>query len=571
MPDTYQFIKYSSDSSIASIAKKGGSGAVICFDLEDSISDLFDEKRNYSIKQEYRLLLNKIIQTAVAGSGDFKIGIRINSSGSGLQDLDIACIPANSKIHSILIPKVEYAADIDTVVEKLKTANILFDEVIPLIESRKGLHNVEEILNSTYKLTKVGFGHCDYNLSIGAFPFFHQDAIEYWKWVSRLLGFLRPRNITFINSAYLNLNDTDFFKRMLSYLKFLCGEAFGQFTLTHQQTLLCADPCIPDFDIKNGIAGNRLNLGVTKEMLNGLISSYENDNKGLGFTISPETGILISPHEYYSAKQHLRNRSEKEVNFTFVGGCFPVQGDILFEDIFHQALRKTLEEKLHVHANVNIIRYEKFSNCLEKIAVYAHDNPVDVLVFHIRPEPFLRLIKLYYKYLDYSNKLCHSLNLPFLKVLNPEKYDLLLLSRRYSYPDKGNRPKKYNVLLNLNYIFGYLIGNQRYALKKYLSLVDDVLDFCHKQHIKVIMLGPALRSEAMVETLFSTKLESFMSEAMKQRNVQYVFGMEKHQDRHIQYFNANGIHAAKPYHDLIARRLHEELEAYIGSLSKAGQ
>jgi hypothetical protein len=60
-----------------------------------------------------------------------------------------------------------------------------------------------------------------------------------------------------------------------------------------------------------------------------------------------------------------------------------------------------------------------------------------------------------------------------------------------------------------------------------------------------------------------------MSEAMQQRNVNYVFGMEKHQDRNIQYFDANGIHAAKPYHDLIAQRLHEELEAYIGSLSKA--
>lgn len=559
MFDIYQFIKYNSETTIESIKKKGESGAVICFDLEDSIYNWIDETEGNNLKQKYRKWLNRIIAGLNEHLTPVKIGIRINSFESGQQQFDLDSIPRGSKIHSLLIPKVEDSFQIDTVADGLVARNIVVNELIPIIESRKGLINLRNIIGAKYQVSKVGFGHCDYNLSIGAFPFFHQDTLEYWKWISVIIGVLRIHNIKFIHSAYLNLDDSAFFRSMLSHLHCIAKDNFGQFTLSHQQTLLC-NSFTQQITLSEAIAKNRLDLCVNKQMFSSLISAFEECNKGQGFTVSPDRRILISPQEYKSAKLHFQNWKEKSINFTFVGGCFPVQGDILFEDIFHQTLKRNVEKNLNVNFQVNIIRYERFSNCLEKIANSLATRSIDYLVFHIRPEPYLRLSKLYYKYLDTGFKLRRSLNLPFMHILNPEKYDLLMLSRKYEYIE-NKKPILYNALINLNYIFGYIAGNQNYALKKYLCLAEEVIGFCDNHTIKLIILGPAMRSSTIMEKIFSKKLERFISGSLRGLDIKYVFGQEKHRVNGKKYFKDNGIHATELYHDLIAGRLFQEIEA----------
>jgi citrate lyase beta subunit len=525
MIDTYQFVKYNSDFSIERLKKTGESGAVICLDLEDSIYNWMDEHENNNLKKEYRKILNRILSDININSISIKTGIRINSLDSGFQEFDIEAIPLNCKIDSILIPKVENQNHIDYVVEQLMSRNIIFNEIIPIIESKKGLENLEDVITSKYQVCKVGFGHCDYNLSINAFPFFHQDTTEYWKYVNRIINILKSKRIKFINSAFLKLSDSVFFQSILSHLHLICGDNFGQFTLNREQTLLCKTFSEHPV-LKEGISKNRLDLSINKTMLNSLISAFEIENNGLGFTVTSKNKILISPQEYRSAKLQLNSLKKRDLNLTFVGGCFPVQGDILFEDIFHQTVKRIIEKKCNVNLNINIIRYEKFSNCLQKIIKNSRDLKIDYIVFHIRPEPFLRIIKLYYKYFDYDNKLCKSLNLPLLGILNSEKYDLLFFSRRFSYSAETNKPKLNKAFINLNYFFGYLIGNYQFALKKYLSLVKEVINYCQNKEIKLIILRPALRSNVFIETLFSRKLDNFMSRTLK--NINYVSGLEKH-------------------------------------------
>ena len=559
MHDIYQFVKYNSDTTKESIRKKCASGAVICFDLEDSIIDWIDESKGNALKLEYRKALHSIINRLNSENAPIKIGIRVNSLESGQQQLDLEAIPDGSKIHSILIPKVESSFHIDTLVNALAAKKIVYNELVPIIESRKGLEDLENILLSKYAITRVGFGHCDYNLSVGTFPFFQQDSNEYWKWANHIIGILKHRNIKFINSAYLNLGDSAFFQSMLSHLHYICDSNFGQFTLTHQQTLLCCAFTKPT-NLYEGISRNRLYLGQNKAEIESLITSFEADNKGQGFTVNPKTKTLISPQEYCMSKRRLALWKENTMHFTFVGGCFPVQGDILYEDLFHQTLKRKVETNFNVNFDFNIIRYEKFGNCLEKIVMYNNQNPIDYLVFHIRPEPFLRLTKLYYKYLDVDFKLQHSLNFPMLRILNPEKYDLLRLSQRNDYSFSGKQSKLYKSLINLNYMAGYSIGNQNYALIKYLDLVNDVVEYCEKQGIKLIVLGPAKRSGTFMEAIFSGNLENFMYKHLKSNNINYMDGMVKNTENGVRYFNENGIHATKLYHDLIAKRIYEAIK-----------
>jgi citrate lyase beta subunit len=559
MLDTYQFIRYNAYTSLESIINKEASGVVICFDLEDSICNWIDEKENTNLKNEYRKILNKILSGLNSESNSIKIGIRINSGGSDFQNLDIESIPIGSRINTILIPKVEDKNQIDTVASSLNARSIIFSEIIPIIESKEGLEKLEDILNAKYHVKKVGFGHCDYNLSIHAFPFFHQDSVEYWKWVNRIIEILSEKELKFINSAVLDLNDSALFQSMLDHLHTIYPNNFGQFTLTHQQTLVCKS--FKDYlALNEGTAKIRLDLSINKEMLTSLISSFEVDNKGQGFTIKADKSTIISPQEYCSAKLHLNKLKEKDVNFTFVGGCFPVQDRILFEDIFHQKLKKNIEKNFNVNFNINIIRYERLYNCLNKIILASNDKPINYLVFHIRPEPFLRLIKLYYKYLNNDYKLCRSLNLPFFKILNPEKFDRLRIPRRFSSTNVDNKSNLYKALINLNYIFGYLIGNYNYALKKYLFLIKEIINYCENNKIRIIILGPAIRSNTILEASFSKKLEKYMSRSLNKMNVKYIFGLEKHNQNGKLYFNKNGIHATELYHDLISDRLFSEIE-----------
>jgi citrate lyase beta subunit len=567
MPNIYQFVKYSSATSIESIREKCKSGAVICFDLEDGISNWIDETKSKSQKQEYRNALHTILSKLNSENQALNFGVRLNSDDLGEQELDIEVIPSGSLIPTILLPKVETGFHINDLVDKLAAKNIIYNELIPIIETRKGLQDLESILLADYPINKVGFGHCDYNLSIGAFPFFHQDSNEYWKWANRIIKVLLSRNIKFINSAYLNLDNPGFFKSLLSHLQHVCKGDFGQFTLNHQQTQLCSSFSNPK-SLNEGISKNRLDLGVNKAEIESLIASFVADNKGNGFTINPENKILISPQEYGMAKRKLENCKENTVHFTFVGGCFPVQWDILYEDIFHQTLKREVESNLDVNFKINIIRYEKFGDCLEKISRYKSKNPIDYLVFHIRPEPFLRLTKLYYKYLDTDFKLRHSFNLPFLRILNPEKYDLLRLSQRSDYSITSKQSKFHKTLVNFNYLSGYCIGNEKYALNKYLNLVGEVIGYCDKKNIKLIVLGPAKRSGTFMETILSEKLEKFVNKHLSGKNINYVDGMVKHTQNGVRYFNENGIHATKLYHDLIAKRLYAAIEKLYDRLTK---
>ena len=93
-----------------------------------------------------------------------------------------------------------------------------------------------------------------------------------------------------------------------------------------------------------------------------------------------------------------------EINLTIMSGCFAVQSNIKPEKLYHQIVKKELEKNLKNILNINILRYERFASCFEKIKNYAEVYKIDVLLFQIRTEQFLRISKLYYTYSDEDKK-----------------------------------------------------------------------------------------------------------------------------------------------------------------------
>ena len=336
----YQFINYNEQTNIEHIKKYAKQEAVLCFDFEDSIKT--------SQKQYYRNCFKNIITDIIPNIPLIKIGLRINSEALEFtKDLEAV---SNNFINSILLPKIETGEQIENIGKLLDEKNIIYDELVPIIETKTALTNLEAIIDSlSRKIMRLGFGHCDYNYDIKAFPFFHQDSIEYWKWIKKIHSVVSKNNLSIINSPYLELENYSFFRSMLHNLYNIFGPEAGQTALNTKQAELI-NQFNPDSDhiIFNKLVRHRLDLRVPDNYENKIIEYYERNNKIKTFSILEKNGVLISPHEYLAAKNYSAAKKSRSINLTFVGGCFPVQHDILFEDLFHQKLKRRIERKYNL-------------------------------------------------------------------------------------------------------------------------------------------------------------------------------------------------------------------------------
>ena len=542
----YQFIKYNKNTSIEHLEKVHKTGAVICFDFEDGILNPLEMDMSASLKEEARERFNYLYALISNFNKDIKVGIRLNNIKTPDFEKDLIKIKGKT-FDSIFTPKIEQSGDIQLILSKLNEFKIGYKSLIPIIESKKGFENLANILEPNQKLDKIAFGHCDYNLDIDSYPFFHQDSWEYWKWMSVITATFKKKGLQLINSPYLNADNETFFCSMLDYITTKQNQFCGQVTLSTRQSELCKSrkSIINNFTEK---LENKNKISANKNFALELIKEFEANNKQKG--LSKSSNKFISLQEYFASKAIINDtRFVNEI--CFIGGCFPVQHNVVFEDLFHQKLRRKIEDNLKNKLNVNILRYERFSTVLDKLKSLAGLKKLDLIVFHVRPEPYLRLVKLFYKYIDNKGKLKWSLNLPAFNLVNPEKYDMLDLRRMYHVNVKQRKSVFHKFLISCNYIFGSLIRNKHFFIKSYYRTTKGIIDFCNSNNIKCIILGPNRRNNNYLEPSLCKDLDLYISSKIDKQP--YINGYEKDEIRKMN--QENGIHVTQDYHDLIAETL----------------
>lgn len=552
----YQFIKYNNETSVQHIKKCAENDAILCFDFEDSIK--------HSEKQEYRKYFEHIIANVISKLQPIRICVRINNEiHETIKDLETL---SDNFVNSIILPKIESTEEIQKFEKLLSEKNISYDEIIPTIESKKGLSNLELIVKTPNpKIKRYGFGHCDYNLNINSFPFFHQNSIEYWKWIKQLYSVLSPRGISILNSPYLELDNYSFYQSMLHYLYEVFGNDVAQTTLTSKQSKILNQFTKESEHIPfDRLINHRLDLNIsTKDAAEHIITSFDKNSNRKAFSILKKDKVIISPQEYKAAKNYISQKKEKTIYFTFIGGCFPVQNDILFEDLFHQRLKRKIESKYNIEFNINIIRYERFYSCLKKIINYKKTNQVDYLVFHVRPEPFLKIVKILYKHITAAGSIKYSLNIPFLKLLNTEKFDILKFEKSIVFMPDNNQTNLHKILVNLNYKIGKIFGNLKYSLNKYFELTINIVEFCNENNIIPIVLGIGSRNNSSYEPFLCKRLDVFMKNRLEYKNICYIDTIDIKSNGKNEYFRNNGIHASEKYHEVIAEKIFTVLEERI--------
>ncbi|MCX6160002.1 MAG: aldolase/citrate lyase family protein [Ignavibacteriae bacterium] len=306
----FQFIKTGGAEAMSVyIQKISAAEAFPVIDLEDAYLIPFNKEETRKHKERARNITTMSFREIDASSAKAELCIRVNAYGGTefMHDIEmLAALPVKVKWNSVFLPKAESLSEIEKCGRELKQKEILFSEIIPVIETAEGLKNLAEILSRgrTEQFNKIAFGHCDYNLDIVRFPFAHHDSPVYWKTAERIIEAAYEKEFTYINSPVLELNNDDLMSAVIERLGDLCREEFGQITITSRQSALCSQTSGVSSDID--VTGSE-RFSSAAEYAEWIIREYEkNIIPGKSFAVT-DGKILVSPHEYISAVNYMKD------------------------------------------------------------------------------------------------------------------------------------------------------------------------------------------------------------------------------------------------------------------------
>ena len=165
---------------------------LIVIDLDSTVPD--QEKEN----------AKKIIQTCDVNKKNTYI--RINS----INDLSFVC---DEKFIGIFLPFTESKEQLLSIDSQLKKIEKFKTDIIPIIESQKGLNNLQEICNFDERVKIISFGSHDLAKSIKLKVSDNENEIlEFRKLIAKF-----SKNP--IDTSYLNFKDIDGFKRSCKIVK----------------------------------------------------------------------------------------------------------------------------------------------------------------------------------------------------------------------------------------------------------------------------------------------------------------------------------------------------------------
>jgi len=197
---------------------------VLIFDLEDSV--------NHSSKHEARNNLKLKIK-------DIKKKIYIRVNGSNLKTFTKDIISSNLKnIHGFLIPKCESENYLSKQINIIKKYFKKKCKLILLIESPKGILNLEKILNkkNLQHINGLMFGHEDFSSSV--LKYFGEDSAFYNNSRFQMLLHAKANNLLALDTPTLELNLKN---KINQYFKLSFKDGFDGALIVHPNQIQLAN------------------------------------------------------------------------------------------------------------------------------------------------------------------------------------------------------------------------------------------------------------------------------------------------------------------------------------------
>lgn len=241
------------------------------------------------------------------------------------------------------------------------------------------------------------------------------------------------------------------------------------------------------------------------------------------------------------------------MNISIAGGCFLFQSNIHNEDRYHAILKNNLQAQLQQEVNIDLVRYERLSSCFNKVIISSLETNPEILIFHLRAEPFLNLCKVYYKFESEDEKIEKRINLFAAGISSSDEIELKVVHRI------ANKPRRVNNSLlnlsNLNYAAGSLLGNAYFSMKRYFALVSKINDYCFQKNIRLIVTSSLPRPNNKIEDILAKNFHYSMKRKVQTLNIPFIDYMKIFNENINDYYCDDLIHINEDGHRYFAEAL----------------
>lgn len=253
------------------------------------------------------------------------------------------------------------------------------------------------------------------------------------------------------------------------------------------------------------------------------------------------------------------------LKIAILGGCFPVQEKIKTEQLYHSILKEKLLHEKEIETEFLIYRYDTFRECIE-IIKKLNLHEISYVLLHIRPDPYLMASKLYLKFINKELKKERKINLHFIDFDEPDKCIVNVGSKKYSDNFKAFvfsiKKQMMRSLRNVNYIAGFLIGNNYITKRIALKTINDAFYLIENSNAKLIVQGPPMRPRSIMENILLKKLGKFLSKNTP-GNIIYINGLYEKDNTGNYIFSKDKIHLNEYGHLLFANLLYKSFTKEI--------
>lgn len=208
-PRTFQFLSIQQPAVTVRLLRRLTSREVtVVLDLEDGLWDVVDPGRTPMLKSQARTQLIELARCEPRLLDRYLIGVRVNRIASTEFPRDIAALAAFSQVAAlecVVLTKVESAQDIAECLASLELHKVRYNHLVPIVETTRGINNLGAILAEAVK-RKLGFvtyGHYDYSLDAGHWPFLQYDEAAFWEHITPIIRAVENAHLAYVHPPFL--------------------------------------------------------------------------------------------------------------------------------------------------------------------------------------------------------------------------------------------------------------------------------------------------------------------------------------------------------------------------------
>lgn len=279
--------------------------SAVVLDLEDSLWFPDDPIKTEAARASARLALVSAGPYLESLANRIRIGVRINPFPGIAFARDAAAL-ARLGIgwEWIFLPKVSDGRSILQAAAKLAQAGVRYRSIVPILESESALDGIQEILAGAVHAGAqwIQYGHQDFSLSAGHWPFWEQDDPAFRAHVEWMVAAVEAKGLNYIHTPYMHMRDGEGFMNMRSWLGRICNRSHGQATLSMEQAMACRQDGLGIPSLRKAGGGAESPLEIARWIL----SEYGfNAHAGRSFSVDMGSGRFFSPQEYQAAQRFL--------------------------------------------------------------------------------------------------------------------------------------------------------------------------------------------------------------------------------------------------------------------------